>query len=194
MTHTTTPPDPTRTATYSPMTTPAPADRPGRLRRARALVVPVGLPLLLVVVLLALLATSGWFWIESRQRGPGRGAAATTARTAAITFFSLDYRHPRANIDQLLAMTAGQFRSEYAAQRAKLQQQVVAKKLTVRASVPADGTATEFFSSRRAQVLVAVDTTTSLPNGHSEKSAYRTRVVLTRHGERWLVSGLEQVG
>lgn len=169
------------------MTTPE--DRP---RGARVLA--LGLPLLLATVLCGLLATTAWFWYDGRRGDDGRAAAATAGRTAALLFFSLDHHDVGANVDRLLGRSTGSFKKEYAAQRARLEQQVQAKQLSVKATVPDNGTALEFLSPRRAQVLVAVDTTTTLAGGRSEKSAFRTRVVLSLVGDRWLVSGLEQVG
>jgi Mce-associated membrane protein len=168
-------------------------DRPKRRARIPAWTLPIGVPLLLVVVLVALLSTSAWFWSNGRS-DEGQPAAVTAGRTAAVTFFSLDHDHPGANIEKLLRSSTGSFRSEYAAQRSRLEKEVQSKQLAVTAKVADNGTAVEFFSARRAQVLVAVDTTTTLPGGRSEKASYRTRVVLSRVGERWLVAGLEQVG
>lgn len=161
--------------------------------RPRVRVLAVGLPLLLATVLVGLLATSAWFWFDGR-RDDGRAAAVTAGRSAAVLFFSLDHNHVSADVDRLLARSTGSFKREYAAQRSVLEQQVEAKQLTVKATVPTKGTALEFLSPQRAQVLVAVDTTTTLAGGRSERSAYRTRVVLSHVGDRWLVAGLEQVG
>lgn len=165
---------------------------PGR-RGLRGRLLPVGVPLVLAVVLVALLATSAWFWLDDRG-DEGRGSASTAARTAAVTFFSLDHADASANIDRLLAMSTGRFKSDYRAQRATLEKQVESKQLTVTARVSQNGTALEFFTPTRSQVLVAVDTTTALANGRSEKGSYRIRVVLSRVDSKWLVSGLEQVG
>ena len=153
-----------------------------------------GLPLLLGVVLVALLATSAWFWRDDLRGDDGRGSASTRARTAAVTFFSLDHDDASANIDRLLKMSTGRFKSDYKAQRGALEKQVQSKQLTVTADVSKNGTALEFLSPTRSQVLVAVDTTTALANGRSEKGSYRIRVVLSKVDSTWLVSGLEQVG
>ena len=145
------------------------------------------------MVLVALLATSAWFWLDDRG-DDGRGSASTKARTAAVTFFSLDHDDASANIDRLLRMSTGRFKSDYAKQRTTLEKQVQSKQLSVTARVPSNGTAMEFFSPTRSQVLVAVDTTTATANGRSEKGSYRIRVVLSKVDSTWLVSGLEQVG
>lgn len=167
-----------------------PDDRPRPWVRALADRAPV----LLGTVLAGLLVTSGWFWYEGRGSDDGRAAAVTAGRSAALLFFSLDHTHVHADVNRLLAGSTGSFRKEYAAQRSDLEKQVEAKRLTVHATAPTHGTALEFLSPRRAQVLVAVNTTTTLDGGHSERSAYRTRVVLSHVGGRWLVAGLEQVG
>lgn len=153
----------------------------------------IGLPLLLAVVLVALLATSAWFWLDGRG-DDGQGSASTKARTAAVAFFSLDHADASANIDRLLKMSTGRFKTDYAKQRSTLEKQVQSKQLTVTAKVPANGTALEFYSPSRAHVLVAVDTDTATSNGRSEKGSYRIRVVLSKVDSAWLVSGLEQVG
>ncbi len=153
----------------------------------------VGVPLLLTVLLVSLLATSFWFWLDDRG-DDGRGSASTVARTAAVTFFSLDHKDATDNIDRLLAMSTGRFKSDYTAQRGALEKQVQSKQLTVTADVSKNGTAMEFLTPTRSQVLVAVDTTTALANGRSEKGSYRIRVVLSKVDSKWLVSGLEQVG
>ncbi len=163
-------------------------------RGGRSRLLATVLPVVLGALLVGLLSTSAWFWWEGRRSDERQSAAVVAGRTAALLFFGLDHHHVGANVSRLLARSTGSFKQEYAAQRSRLEQQVEAKQLTVKATVPARGTALEFLSPERAQVLVAVDTTTSVAGGKSEESAYRTRVVLARVGDRWLVAGLEQVG
>ena len=168
-------------------------EAPGPSRRT-AWLLPVGLPVLLAIALIVLLVVAARFWYERRHGDDGVAAALTAGRTAALTLFDLDHAHVRGNVERMLDQSTGSFRSEYARQRARLETQVTSKQLTVSPTVPENGVAVEFFSPRRAQVLVAVNTTTTLPGGRSEKASYRTRVVLSRVGDRWLVAGLEQVG
>ena len=125
----------------------------------------------------------------------GQAALMVAARTGAVDFFSLDYRHADDDVDRVLALATGKFKTQYAAQRKQIVDGVVKKKLVVTAAIPEDGAALEFLSARKAQVLVAVDVTTSATTGSAATpDRYRTRVELTRVGDKWLISGLNQVG
>lgn len=152
------------------------------------------LPALLVVALLVLLGISARLAYVDRDSGDAAAAAATTGRSAATTFFTLDAEDPDAGIDRLLAMSTGQFRTDYEALRDQLVAQIQEKGLSVAVAVPDGGTALEFLDEQHAQVLVAVDTTTSLSAGGTELDNYRIRVVLNRVDDTWLVAGVEQVG
>lgn len=166
------------------------------IARLRGAALPVGLPMLLAIALLTLLGTSARLWYDGRDPATSAtsAAASTIGRTAATTFFTLDSSDVNAGIDRLLEMSTGQFRTEYAALRDRLVEQVEKKGLAVTATVPDRGTALEFLDDRRAQVLVAIDTTTTLGDGGTELDNYRVRVVLARVDDTWLVSGMEQVG
>lgn len=153
------------------------------------------LPAALAVMLVALLGASAWLWYDGR--GSDRSAAAsTTARTAASTFFTLDAADVNATVDAMLALSTGEFRTDYEAQRDRLVEEVESKGLKVSAAVPDNGAALEFLDGDRAQVLVAVDATTTLPDGGTETNNYRVRVRLSWVDDEaaWRVSGLEQVG
>lgn len=151
------------------------------------------LPWLLALVLVALLVTAGWLAYDARERDRS-AAAASVGREAATTFFTLDPADVDSSIDRLLDLSTGQFRSDYAEQRDALIEQVRSKGISVTATVPEQGLALEHLTRTRSQVLVAVDTTTSLPDGSAETDNYRVRVLLSLVDDRWLVSGLEQVG
>lgn len=152
-------------------------------------------PATLVVVLLALLATSAVLWLR-RPGGVDQGAL-VAARQEAVNFFSLDYRHPDQDIDRVLAQATGSFKKQYAAKRSSLRQQIVARKVVLTATVPAEGAALEYLAGDRARVLVAVDVTTKVggkAGTGSEQTRYRTRVGLHRVGDTWLINAVNQVG
>lgn len=153
------------------------------------------LPAALAVVLVALLGASAWLWYDGRESDRS-AAASTTARTAASTFFTLDAADVDATVDAMLALSTGEFRTDYEAQRDRLVEEVESKGLKVTADVPDNGAALEFLDGDRAQVLVAVDATTTLPDGGTETNNYRVRVRLSWVDDEaaWRVSGLEQVG
>ncbi|CAB4734705.1 MAG: hypothetical protein F2667_14750 [Actinobacteria bacterium] len=151
------------------------------------------LPAVLVVVLAALVATSARLWSERGDDGLDAGAVAV-ARQAATNFFSLDHRHIDDDVQRMLDLATGDFADSYDEQSAALRTAVVDKQLVVTASLPEGGTATEYLGGDTAQVLVAVDVRTRARGGAVEDTRYRTRVVLTRVDDGWLVSGFEQVG
>jgi Mce-associated membrane protein len=150
------------------------------------------LPSVLAAALIGLLATSAVLWLDQR-RGLDEGAV-TVARQQAVNFFSLDYRHADHDLDRVLGLATGDFKSEYAAHKGALAESLAAKKIVISATVPGKGTATEYLHGDHAQVLVAVDVTTKQARGPARNNRYRTRVELTRVDGHWLVSGMDQVG
>lgn len=150
--------------------------------------VVLGLVAVAVVALVVILLTG------SDEEEGGDASLMVTARDGATAFFSLDYRRADKDVDAVLALSTGTFKKEYAARRQEIIDGVVEKKLVVTASIPEDGAAVEFLDETKAQVLVAVDVTTATSGGESTRNRYRARVLLTRTDDRWLVSGLNQVG
>lgn len=156
-------------------------------RRRRPLV--IGLAALLV----ALLTTSALLW--QRQRDDDRSPAVlSSATTAVTTFFSLDHARIEQDLDAMAALTTGDFAAAYGEQRDALAEQVTTKQLVVSAKVLDGGVAMEYLHDDDAQVLVAVDTTTTDSQGASTVDHYRMRVVLLRTEDAWKVSDLEQIG
>ncbi|MBS4752218.1 hypothetical protein KG112_05275 [Nocardioides sp. zg-ZUI104] len=151
------------------------------------------LSLALAVLLVALVATAGVLWW--RQRDDDRTAAVlTSARSAAETFFALDHASIEADLDAMAELATGDFAKAYATERERLAEQVRTKKLTITPSIPESGAAVEYLHDDDAQVLVAVDATTTAESGAAQTAHYRMRVVLAETDGRWLVSALEQVG
>ena len=148
-------------------------------------------PGLLVVVLVGLLATSAWLW-QDRRESVDNGALAV-AKQEAKNFFSLDHRHAEEDVDRVLSLATEPFKSQYAAKRDEVVAGVQDKKLVVTALLPDDGTAIEYFTEDRAQVLVSADVTTE-QRGDEETQRHRTRIKLEKVDGRWLVSGIETVG
>jgi Mce-associated membrane protein len=150
------------------------------------------LPAVLVVALVVLLSLATWRSLA--DDGPSRAGVMTTARDAALRFFTFEADDPERTVDSVLALSTGGFRKEYAGQREALVTEVARSGLDVSAAVENDGLAVEHLSERHARVLVALDTETRLPGGGSETKSYRIRVLLKREGDTWLLSGMEQVG
>jgi len=149
------------------------------------------LPATLGLLIVALLGTSWWLW--RRSTAATDDAPMAVARVEAQNFFTLNYQHPDADLDRVLSLAADPFKAQYGAQRDAVAKGLVDKKLTLTAQVPENGTALEYRSGDSAQVLVAVDTTTTA-DGRSETNRYRVRVRLARGANGWLVADLTQVG
>lgn len=132
--------------------------------------------------------------LRSDQASGPDAAVLVAARQEATNFFSLDYRHAAQDVDGVLALATGDFKDQYAARRDEVIASVTDKKLIVTATIPEDGAAVEYSDSDRAQVLVAVDVSTSTTGGEPTANRYRARIILEQVDGEWLVSGLEQVG
>jgi Mce-associated membrane protein len=150
------------------------------------------LPILLAVLLAALLGTSAV--LHSRQGRDLDPGMLVAARTQATNFFSLDYRHADDDVDRVLALSTGKFKKEYGSRRKEVVAGVEDKKLVVTAAIPRQGAAVELADGDHGQVLVAVDVSTTTVSGATTTNRYRTRILLTRVHDRWLVSDLNQVG
>lgn len=162
------------------------ASRAGRAMRSRWTTMALG-------VAVAGTVTANLVVWHAKHRTSETGALAV-ARQEALNFFTLDYRHVHQDTSDVLALATGSFSDTYAAQRATIETGVTSKKLAVSAAVPEDAVAVEYLHGDTAQVLVAVDTTTTLPTGASDAARYRTRLVLQKAHGTWRVSQFNQVG
>lgn len=145
---------------------------------------------------------AGWlvwlFGFEDEGEGGDRSrvrsaAAVVAARSGTIAFFSLDVAHVQDDIDRVLALGTGRFRSEYLASREQVVSRVRQRQLVVTADVPADGVALESYDDDRAKVLVGVDVVTREPGESVRTDHYRMRAQVVRSGETWKVSALDRI-
>ena len=131
---------------------------------------------------------------RDRQSADLDRAPVSVAEDVARDFFSLDHRTLDKDMDKVLARATGEFEAQYEKQSADLRKAVEEKKLVLTARVPDDGAAVEYVGKDSAWVLVSVDVHTESAGSAAQDSRYRTRVVLDKSGDRWLVSRLERVG
>lgn len=165
---------------------------------------PLFLPALLALVLVGLLTTSAVLWVgrdDAIDRDDSVGAPASAslgmvvaAQQGATSFFSLDYRHVQADVDAVVALATGSFKTEYTEQSAGVVADVTKKKLVTVAVVPPDGVAVEFAHGDRGQVLVAVDVTKTQGSAEPVVQRTRARITLELLGGAWLVSNIQEVG
>ncbi len=149
---------------------------------------------LLATLVVIALGISVVVWWQQRVDDDPTAAVLSSARTAAATFFDLDHATIEEDLDAMAALSTGAFADDYAAERESLAQNVIAKSLTVSATIDDEGTALESLDGEQAQVLVAVDATTTAPHGGEETTQYRIRVALTHENDAWLVTSLAEVG
>ncbi len=178
------------------------------MRRWRRAVLPVVLTLLLIVLLGTVAAlvhdrsreTPAAALVRPADLGASLSAdsdpvaleAAMVARLAATTYFTLAPDTVEDDMDAMRALGTTNFVASYDKFVAGLAQRVRRRDLTLTASVPLDGVATEYLTADLAQVLVAVDVATTRGEV-SRTSAYRTRVTLKRLDGSWRVAALDEV-
>ncbi|MDO9457823.1 hypothetical protein [Nocardioides sp.] len=172
-------------------------------RRPRLLVA------LLVVLLLVVVATSLILLHDRRDAADVRdlrpadigvpgwaddsaGRAVVAARTAATTYFTIDHRRIRADMEAMRELGTPDFVDEYDATAGALARRITDERLVLSAALPRDGTATEYLVTNRALILVSVDVTTSRA-GATGTTRYRTRVGLDLVDGTWLVASLDEV-
>jgi len=166
------------------------ASMPAALRRALG-------AWLLVAALVVAVVVVGLATLDRTRDDEPAGLAdvpVEVAQDAARTFFTLDHRTLDEDIDRVLAMASGDFLEQYESQSADLRETVAEKRLVITATLPETGTAVEHVGDGEVWVLVPVDVRTEQDGGEPDDVRYRTRVVLTRGDDGWLVSRLEQVG
>lgn len=164
---------------------------------------------LLTVLLLVVVATSAILLHDRRGaaevadlrpadigvRGWGddsAGRAVQAARTAATTYFTLDSTRIRADMARMRALGTEGFVERYDAGARALVSRITEQQLKLSATLPRDGTATEYAVTDRALVIVSVDVTTARA-GSERTTRYRTRVALDLVDGDWLVASLDEV-
>lgn len=164
---------------------------------------PWFLPTLLTLVLVVLLTTSAVLWIgrdDSVARDDSVGAPAgasvgmvVAAKQGAIAFFSLDHRHAQEDVDAVIALATGEFKTEYARQSGDVVASVVKKKLVTVGTIPADGVAVEYSHGDEGQVLVAVDVTKTQGKAEPVVQRARARILVKRVDGVWLIANIREV-
>ncbi len=161
-------------------------------------------PAVLGAVLFALLVTSAVLVIGrddsvSRDDSVGAPGAASlgmvvAAKQGALNFFSLDYRHVQEDVDRVIALATGDFKTQYAEQSRGVVADVTKQKLVTEAVVPTDGVAVEYANDNAGQVLVAVDVTKTQDTAEPVLQRTRARITLAMVDGSWLVSNIQEVG
>lgn len=161
------------------------------------------LPALLVVLVLATAATCVVL-LQDRDddadpvalvsaTAPEAEAAVGVAERAARTYFTLDFRDPRAGVRRLKDLATADFLAMLREQLPDLEQRLEKRRLELSATVPSGAAAVEFVDASRAQVLVPVDVASIADGRPAGTERYRIRVRLVASESDWLLTGLDQV-
>lgn len=145
---------------------------------------------LLSLALIALVAMNVVLaWSDRDDSAAVRSVASLQARN----FFALDYSRPDESIDRVLALATGKFREEFESQREVILESLSTRKLQVEVNIPDGGVALVSLDGDSAEVLVTVDVETSSTSG-KEQQQYRTKLLLSRVSDDWLVNDLIRIG
>jgi Mce-associated membrane protein len=153
----------------------------------------LGLLVVVAVAAVALAATSYTRIAAASDRSDRREAVLDSARHQAVNFTTLDYRHLDRDLGRVLRGAIGDFRKQFRAGTKDLSTLVTQNKAVSRGEVLDAGLVSSDDDS--ARVLVVADSTvTNAADQKPQKRHYRMQLDLVRHGDRWLVSGLQFVG
>jgi len=169
---------------------------PSWWRTTPALLIALGVTLAVVITVVVVLGKSSIGNDEDAVDAASpavESALIEVARAEAVAFFSLDHRTVEADVEKVLALATGEFKEQYAANKAQVVAQVKEKKLISVATIPEEGVAVEFISGDQAQILVVVDVARRI-GSKADQLRNRARILATLVDGRWLVSGVNQVG
>ncbi|GAC1381404.1 MAG: hypothetical protein NVSMB48_09380 [Marmoricola sp.] len=118
--------------------------------------------------------------------------AVTAAERLVEAVTSVDADNLSADIDAVLDLATGDFKDQFASQRASYLDAVTKAKVSSVGRVVESGVVSS--SAKEVVVLVAASSTISNPKAtDGDKRAYRMKVTVVHRSDKWLVSELELV-
>ncbi|GGL21449.1 hypothetical protein Sme01_74640 [Sphaerisporangium melleum] len=165
-----------------------------RSRRRSRLLVPLAL-LALVVALGAAWVRVGDELDQARASALDRLAAVQAAKRYALTLMALDYRTVDRDVARVMDVSTGQAREEFARQAQGLKDTTRRNKAVQTGVVRAAGLASMNEPGNTARVLIVADSVIRWDGTRTapQERFYRWSVEVTKVGEGWSVSRLEQV-
>lgn len=152
-----------------------------------------GLGVLLLALVAAIVVVVGSGPVVDEKLTADQREVAAAARTEALAFLTVDHRDMDPLIDAVLAGATGDFRDQYAAQRARLVRQAKRTDAVSTAEIVALGVGD--LDEDSATVLVAAnsDVSNTRTGPQAQTRYFRLRLDLVREGERWLTSNVQFV-
>ncbi len=150
----------------------------------------------LAVLVLALLVTGGLMlprWQEARAEDERRREVLRAATAEVVAFTTLDYRDIEPSVDRVLAGATGEFREQFEASRAQLEQLSTENESVSEGRVLKAGVVS--MDEDSATVVVVADSqVTNKSTDEPQPRHYRLQLDLVLEGDRWLTSDLQFVG
>lgn len=152
-----------------------------------------GLGVLLAALLAAIVVVVGSAPAVDEDLTADQREVAAAARTEALAFLTVDHRDMDPLIDAVLAGATGDFKEQYAAQRARLVRQAKRTDAVSTGEIVALGVGD--LDEDSATVLVAAnsDVSNTRTGAEAQTRYFRLRLDLVREGDRWLTSNVEFV-
>lgn len=159
---------------------------------------PLRAAVVLVVLAAAFAGWAGWTWWradadESLSYAQARDEVLAAGRAHVALLTTLDSSDVDGGIDRWLTVSTGSLRDELAATDAKTRQ-TLRQGGTVATGRVLDAAVSELDTrTGTAKLLVSVEIATSVRGGEPATKRNRFVAGLTRTGDRWLLSALDQV-
>jgi Mce-associated membrane protein len=159
---------------------------------------PLRAAVVLVVLAAAFAGWAGWTWWradadESLSYAQARDEVLAAGRAHVVLLTTLDSSDVDGGIDRWLTVSTGSLRDELAATDAKTRQ-TLRQGGTVATGRVLDAAVSELDTrTGTAKLLVSVEIATSVRGGEPATKRNRFVAGLTRTGDRWLLSALDQV-
>ena len=122
---------------------------------------------------------------------PAARAVLAAAAAVADAYADLSWQHPTADIERVLSLTSGEFRTAYNAAAPELIRRTTETRTIQQGSVIAAGL--DVLRHGRARVLVGLAGTTQVGDGQPDQHAVRLAMTLVRRDGTWLATDLRVV-
>lgn len=146
------------------------------------------------LVITAALAGSGyilWQHHETSARNERAAEFAAAASDGITAMTSLDYRHPKEDVQRIIDHLTGSFRDEYEVRADDFIKVVETSKVVARGTVTATGM--QSMTDTEAVVLVAATQEITNAAGNKQPRLYRFRVTVARDGDQLKMSRVDLV-
>lgn len=146
----------------------------------------------LVIALAAIAIKLGLGLLAQQRQQDDQQAAMHAARQAAADLMTVSYRSASSDINRIMGVATGSFRSQVSADRQQLIKETVSAHAVSNAKVLAAGLVGGQVNGNTATVVVVVDSTITSKNApNGVVNHYRETITLNKAGGRWLASQVD---